>query len=79
MYIQVVKKVADDFDPDDFPFIALALKLNAPIWTNDKKLIVHGLKSGAYLAMDTHAVEKLIQGKSLEEIRQELNERYLRG
>ena len=38
MYIQVVKKVADDLDPDDFPFIALALKLNDPIWTNDRKI-----------------------------------------
>lgn len=78
-YIQMAKKIANEFDPDDFPFIALALKLNAPIWTNDKKLIIHGLKSEAYLAMDTQAVEKLIQGKSLEEIRQELSERYLQS
>ncbi|ADC64864.1 Nucleotide-binding protein, PIN domain protein [Ferroglobus placidus DSM 10642] len=76
-YIQTAKKMANEFDPDDFPFIALALKLNAPIWTNDKKLIVHGLKSGTYLAVDTDAVEKLIRGKSLEEVRQELSKRYL--
>ena len=66
---KMAKKIADEFDPDDFPFIALALKLNAPIWTNDKNLIVYGLKSGAYLAVDTKVVEKLIRGKSLEEIR----------
>ena len=78
-YIQMAKKMANEFDPDDFPFIALALKLNAPIWTNDRKLIIHGLKSGAYLALDTEAVEELIRGKSLKKIRQELNERYLQG
>lgn len=50
-YIRIAKKIADEFDPDDFPFIALALKLNAPIWTNDKKLIVNGLKSEAYLGI----------------------------
>ena len=73
----MAKKIASEFDIDDFPFIALALKLNVPIWTNDKKLIVHGLKSGIYLAMDTQAVEKLIQGKSLEEVKQELIKKYL--
>ncbi|MFA4702066.1 PIN domain-containing protein [Pyrococcus kukulkanii] len=25
-------------DPDDIPFVALALKLNAYLWTNDKRL-----------------------------------------
>jgi len=54
-YIQMAKKIANEFDLDDFPFIALALKLNAPIWTNDK--IIHGLKSEEYLAVDTKAVE----------------------
>lgn len=29
-YIQTAKKMANEFDPDDFPFIALALKLNRP-------------------------------------------------
>ncbi len=28
--------IVKNFDEDDTPFIALALKLNMPIWTNDK-------------------------------------------
>ena len=35
-YVQVAEKVTPD--PNDMLFIALALKLNCPIWSNDKKL-----------------------------------------
>ena len=76
MYIQVVKKVADDLDPDDFPFIALALKLNDPIWTNDRKMIEYGLKSRKFLTLDTQAVEELLKGKSLNEVKERLKDRY---
>ncbi len=70
-------EIAKDFDPKDTPFIALALKLNVPIWTNDKDMIVHGLKSGKYLALDIQAVEDLIEGRSLKEVREDLERRYL--
>jgi predicted nucleic acid-binding protein len=33
-------------DVKDTPFIALALKLNIPIWAEDKKMIEFGLKTG---------------------------------
>ncbi len=55
--IQEAYEIAKDFDPKDTSFIALALKLNVPIWTNDKAMINYGLKSGKYLALDTQAVE----------------------
>ena len=75
---QKALEIASEFDPKDTPFIALALKLNIPIWTNDKKMIEYGLKSGEYLALDTQAVEELLQGKSLEEIKDSLKSRYLK-
>ncbi len=75
--IDEAKELAKQFDYKDYPFIALALKLNVPIWTNDKPMIVHGLKSGKYLALDTQAVEDLVKGKSLEEIKEGLKRRYL--
>ena len=70
-------EIAKDFDEDDTPFIALALKLGIPIWTNDKKMIIHGLKSGKYLALDTKAVEDLIVGESLERVKEDLRKRVL--
>ena len=70
-------EIARQFDEKDAPYIALALKLNVPIWTGDKKLIEFGLKTGKYLALDTQAVEKLLKGESLNDIKEELKNRYL--
>jgi len=75
--IQEAYEIAKNFDPKDTPFIALALKLNIPIWTNDKAMIIHGLKTGKYLALDTSAIEDLIKGRNLNEIREDLKRRYL--
>ncbi len=36
LYIKEAEKLAPD--PDDMAYFALALKLNCPIWSNDKKL-----------------------------------------
>ena len=30
--------ICKDVDEKDTPFVALSLELNAPLWTNDKKL-----------------------------------------
>ena len=39
LYVDIMPKAAEITpDPKDAPFIALALKLNAPLWTNDKAL-----------------------------------------
>ncbi|ADC66523.1 Nucleotide-binding protein, PIN domain protein [Ferroglobus placidus DSM 10642] len=70
-------EIARQFDESDTPFIALSLKLNAPIWTGDKEMIKYGLKSGKYLVLDTEAVEKLAKGKKLEEVLEDLKKRYL--
>ena len=69
-------KIAEQFDVKDTPFIALALKLNIPIWTGDKKMIESGLKTGNYMALDTKAVEDLIDGKSLEDVLNDLKRRF---
>ncbi len=39
--LQIAKEIASKFDIDNYPLIALALKLNIPIWTNDKGMIKH--------------------------------------
>jgi len=41
-------------------------------------MIEYGLRAGKYLALDTQAVEELLQGKSLEEIKNNLKSRYLK-
>ncbi len=64
--------IARRFDPKDTPFIALALKLNVPIWTEDKDIIRYGIQTRRYIALDTTAVEKLLSGKSLKDVLQDL-------
>jgi len=64
--------IAGRFDPKDTPFIALALKLGVPIWTEDKDIIKYGIQTQKYIALDTAAVEKLLSGKSLEVVLQDL-------
>ena len=56
-------RIAQEFDEDDWPFVAVALKLGIPIWTNDKALIQHSLKSSKYLAIDTVALLKVLKGE----------------
>jgi predicted nucleic acid-binding protein len=55
--------ISKEFDEKDTPFIALALKLKAPIWTNDKSMIEHGVESQAYLAVDTEILIKVLKGE----------------
>jgi len=57
------KHIAKEFDIDDWPFIALALKLGIPIWTNDKDLIKQGVKSCKYLPVDTIVLLKSLKGE----------------
>ena len=46
------------FDEKDTPFIALALKLGIPVWTNDKGIIEN---SGIYKVITTAEIEELIK------------------
>ncbi|MEB2835911.1 MAG: PIN domain-containing protein [Desulfurococcales archaeon] len=70
------RRIAASFDPDDWPFIALALEYGAPIWTNDRDLIRGSLRTGGYRALDTRGLEMLLNGVSWEEIRGYLRRRY---
>jgi len=64
--------IAREFDPKDTPFIALALKLNIPLWTEDKDIIRCGIRLRRYIALDTIAVEELLSGKSIENVLRDL-------
>lgn len=75
-YALEAKRIASAFDPDDWPFIALALQFKAPIWTNDSKLIQASLLTGAYLALDTKALHMLLRGEKLNKIHTYLREKY---
>jgi len=57
------RRIAKEFDIDDWPFIALALKLKIPIWTNDKELIKQGVESCRYLPVDTIVLSKSLKGE----------------
>jgi len=74
--IQSAKQIAAEFDADDYPFLALALKLGIPVWTNDKEIIKHGLKTGKYLALDTEALEDLLREKSIDLVKDDLKKKY---
>ena len=74
---KLAKEIAKEFDIDDFPFIALSLKLSIPIWTNDRKMIEYGIKTGKYLALDSESLEDLLKGASIDEVKQRLIKKYL--
>ena len=71
------RRLAGDFDIDDYPFIAVAIEYNAIIWTNDKELIKYALISNEYLAVDTSALEELLKGKELAKILRAMREKYV--
>ena len=75
-YATVARRLAGDFDPDDWPFIALALQHGAPIWTNDQEIIKHSLHRGIYKAVDTTGLEMLLQGKPWGQIIEYLKRKY---
>ena len=67
--------IAREFDLKDTPFIALALKLNIPVWTEDRDIIKYGIQTRRYIALDTTAVEKLLSGKDIEDVLRNLASR----
>jgi len=69
--------IASKFDEKDTPFIALTLKLNIPIWTNDRDMIKYGLISRKYVALDTAALKEMLEGKNLEDIVEEVKKKYV--
>ena len=75
-FTRKAEEIASRFDPGDAPFIALALQHNAPIWTNDYKLIKHSHKTRKYTAIDTEGVEMLLNGEPLEKVKERMREKY---
>ena len=78
-FVSMARGLARGFDPDDWPFIALAAQYGAPIWTNDRELIRHSLKTKKYKAIDTEGLETLLEGKSLEEVLERMKKKYWEG
>ena len=79
-YSKEAKHIAINFDINDWPFIALALKLKLPIWTNDKDIIKYCIKSCKYLAIDTEillkALRKEIDLNNWKTVKEELKKKY---
>ena len=71
-------KLLENTDPKDTPFVALAMHLNAPLWTGDKKILELSVKTGYkhYTAIDTEGVEMLLEGEPLERVRKRMKEKY---
>jgi len=54
------REISRGFDPDDWPVIALALKLKVPIWTNDKKIVEASRSTKRFRAITTHELLKML-------------------
>ena len=50
--------ICREFDEKDSPFIGLALKLNIPIWTNDKGILQN---KGEYQIITINELKKLLE------------------
>ena len=75
--IKEAYNIAKEFDGKDTPFIALAIKLKVPIWTQDKALIKNSLtKKTGHVALDTIGVEELLSEKTLNEVLDKLEKRF---
>ena len=76
--IRKARELAEEFHPDDWPFIALAMHLNAPLWTGDKGILELSMRINYkhYTAIDTEGVKMLLEGKSIEEVKERMREKY---
>ncbi len=72
------KELVRDMDPDDWPFVALAMYLEVPLWTGDKGIIELSVRTRFrhFVAVDTEGVEMLLEGKSLGEVEERMREKY---
>lgn len=78
-YLREALKIAEEFDEKDAPFIALALKLNIPLWTNDKGLLKYSFISKKYVAVDTIALKEIISGKDVDIVLESLENRLFKS
>jgi len=74
--LREARRLAEAFDIDDYPFIAIAIEYDAIIWTNDKELIKHSLISNKYIAVDTPTLERLLKGEDMAKTLQRIKEKY---
>ncbi|MEB3757158.1 MAG: PIN domain-containing protein [Desulfurococcales archaeon] len=74
------KKIVTSVDPDDWPFVALAIFLDMPLWTGDKGLLEMSAetKFKHFVAIDTEGVELLLRGVPLDSVLERMKARYLK-
>ena len=67
-----------EVDPSDTPFVALAMFLGIPLWTGDKGVLELAAGTGFkhFVAVDTEGVEMLLEGRSLEMVKERMREKY---
>jgi len=77
---ETAKHIAGRFDLDDWPFIALAMHLQAPLWTGDKAVLEYTARTGYknYMAIDTEGVELLLRGEPLDGVLERMKEKYVK-
>ena len=73
------KKLVADTDPDDWPFVALAMFLDVPLWTGDKGLLKMSAETGfkQFIAVDTEGVEMFLRGDPLGSVLERMRGKYL--
>lgn len=70
--------LASRIDPDDWPFIALAMYLGIPLWTGDKGVLKLAVGTGFryFRAVDARGVEMLLDGIGWDKVKNYLVDRY---
>ncbi|MEB3861615.1 MAG: PIN domain-containing protein [Desulfurococcales archaeon] len=74
-------RLVHNVDPDDWPFVALAMHLGVPLWTGDRGLLRLSAETGFryFTAIDTEGVEMLLEGAPLGEVRERMKKKYEAG
>jgi len=77
--MEEAKRLAAGVDPDDWPFVALAMFLGVPLWTGDKGLLRFSARTGYknFIAIDTEGVELLLRGEPLDSVLERMRGKYL--
>ncbi len=72
------REIVEKVDPEDTPFVALAMYLGIPLWTGDKELIRLAVRTKFkhFKALDTRGVEMLLEGKPWSEVEEYLRREY---